>query len=121
MRELEKDGVIGELCDEFISTSGLANPLSNTRRMGREMADKSQESWYRRDYSHVDVRDEHAQRRCDHDGIGKGGYSDGANHFGSFRRENGRRESSGAWATVLFTWWAMPSLDAEEKRNCDAD
>ena len=38
MRELEKDGVIGELHDEFISTSGLANPLSNTRRMGREMA-----------------------------------------------------------------------------------
>jgi len=36
MRELEQEGVIGELCDEFISTSGLANPLSNTRRMGRE-------------------------------------------------------------------------------------
>ncbi len=38
MRELENEGAIGELCDEFISTSGLANPLSNTRRMGREMA-----------------------------------------------------------------------------------
>ena len=38
MRELEREGVIGKLHDEFISTSGLANPLSNTRRMGREMA-----------------------------------------------------------------------------------
>lgn len=38
MRDLEKEGVIGQLHDEFLSTSGLANPLSNTRRMGREMA-----------------------------------------------------------------------------------
>lgn len=41
MRELQKEGVIGNLCDEFISTSGLANPLSNTRRMGREIAEKA--------------------------------------------------------------------------------
>ena len=41
MRDLEKDGAIGELCEEFISTSGLANPLSNTRRMGREMAERA--------------------------------------------------------------------------------
>ena len=41
VRELEKQGRIGKLCDEFISTSGLANPLSNTRRMGREIADKA--------------------------------------------------------------------------------
>jgi glycine reductase len=41
MRELEQEGVIGELYDEFISTSGLANPLSNTRRMGGEMAEKA--------------------------------------------------------------------------------
>lgn len=41
MRELEAEGKIGELCDEFISTSGLANPLSNTRRMGREIADRA--------------------------------------------------------------------------------
>jgi glycine reductase complex component B subunit gamma len=41
MRELESDGAIGALCGEFISTSGLANPLSNTRRMGREMAEKA--------------------------------------------------------------------------------
>jgi betaine reductase len=40
MRELENDGVIGKLHDEFLSTSGLANPLSNTRRMGREMAER---------------------------------------------------------------------------------
>jgi len=41
MRELEQEGTIGELCEEFLSTSGLANPLSNTRRMGREMAEKA--------------------------------------------------------------------------------
>ena len=40
MRELEREGVIGRLYDAFLSTSGLANPLSNTRRMGREMAEK---------------------------------------------------------------------------------
>jgi Glu-tRNA(Gln) amidotransferase subunit E-like FAD-binding protein len=38
---LEKSGAIGGLYGEFLSTSGLANPLSNTRRMGREMADKA--------------------------------------------------------------------------------
>jgi glycine reductase len=43
MRELEREGVIGKLHDSFISTSGLANPLSNTRRMGREMAAKAKE------------------------------------------------------------------------------
>lgn len=41
IRELEKAGVIGKLHDEFLATSGLANPLSNTRRMGREMAEKA--------------------------------------------------------------------------------
>jgi betaine reductase len=41
MRELEQSGAIGELYEEFLSTSGLANPLSNTRRMGREMAYKA--------------------------------------------------------------------------------
>jgi glycine reductase len=41
MRDLEREGVIGKLHDAFISTSGLANPLSNTRRMGREMAEKA--------------------------------------------------------------------------------
>ena len=40
LRELEKEGVIGEVHNEFISTSGLANPLSNTRKMGKEMAEK---------------------------------------------------------------------------------
>ena len=40
MREMEKSGVIGQLHNEFISTSGRSNPLSNTRRLGREMAEK---------------------------------------------------------------------------------
>jgi betaine reductase len=40
MREFEKQGVIGKVHNEFLSTSGLSNPLSNTRRLGREMAEK---------------------------------------------------------------------------------
>lgn len=41
LRQLEREGAIGQLHNEFLSTSGLANPLSNTRRMGREMAEKA--------------------------------------------------------------------------------
>ncbi len=37
-RELEAAGVIGELYDHFLSTTGLSNPLENSRRLGREMA-----------------------------------------------------------------------------------
>jgi glycine reductase complex component B subunit gamma len=40
LRELEKSGVIGKLHTEFLSTCGRSNPLSNTRRLGREMAQK---------------------------------------------------------------------------------
>lgn len=40
LREMERKRIIGKLHAEFISTSGLANPLSNTRRMGKEMAEK---------------------------------------------------------------------------------
>lgn len=40
MREFERNGVIGKVHNEFLSTSGLSNPLSNTRRLGREMAKK---------------------------------------------------------------------------------
>jgi len=40
LRQLEKEGVVGKVHDEFLSTSGLSNPLSNTRRLGREMAEK---------------------------------------------------------------------------------
>ena len=40
LRQLEKEGVVGQVHGEFLSTSGLSNPLSNTRRLGREMAEK---------------------------------------------------------------------------------
>ena len=37
---LEKAGVVGKLHEQFVSTSGLANPLANSRRLGREIAQK---------------------------------------------------------------------------------
>jgi glycine reductase len=43
MRQLEKAGVIGKVHDQFISTSGLANPIQNSRRLGREIAQKLKE------------------------------------------------------------------------------
>jgi glycine reductase len=43
MRELERQGVIGKVHDYFISTSGLANPINNSRRLGREIAQKLKE------------------------------------------------------------------------------
>jgi betaine reductase len=40
LRELEKAGVVGKLHDCFVSTSGLATPIANSRRLGREIAEK---------------------------------------------------------------------------------
>jgi betaine reductase len=40
LREMEKSGVVGKVHDEFLSTCGRSNPLSNTRRLGREMVEK---------------------------------------------------------------------------------
>ena len=38
LREMEQSGLIGRLHDEFMSTTGNANPLKNSRRLGREIA-----------------------------------------------------------------------------------
>jgi glycine reductase len=43
LRDLEKAGVVGKVHGQFISTSGLANPLANSRRLGREIAAKLKE------------------------------------------------------------------------------
>ena len=39
LREMERDGLVGKLHDEFLSTTGNVNPLENSRRMGREMVE----------------------------------------------------------------------------------
>jgi glycine reductase len=38
VRELEREGAFARLYDWFLSTTGLANPLHNSRRIGQEMA-----------------------------------------------------------------------------------
>ena len=38
LREMEREGRVGKLHNEFFSTTGNRNPLGNSRRMGREMA-----------------------------------------------------------------------------------
>ncbi|HAI09701.1 MAG TPA: hypothetical protein DCM17_10260 [Dehalococcoidia bacterium] len=38
LREMEREGLVGKLHPEFLSTTGNSNPLENSRRMGREMA-----------------------------------------------------------------------------------
>jgi glycine reductase len=43
-RELEQEGQIGELHNEFLTTTGLANPVNNSRRLGRGMAEHLKEA-----------------------------------------------------------------------------
>lgn len=38
-RDLEREGKIGKLWDEFLTTTGLANPVNNSRRLGQGMAE----------------------------------------------------------------------------------
>ena len=40
LREMEQNGLIGKLHNEFFSSTGNANPLENSRRLGREIADR---------------------------------------------------------------------------------
>lgn len=40
LREMEQGGLIGKLHNEFLSTTGNANPLDNSRRLGREIAQR---------------------------------------------------------------------------------
>ena len=44
LREMEQDGLVGKLHDEFFSTTGNTNPLENSRRLGREMAARLKEA-----------------------------------------------------------------------------
>jgi glycine reductase len=38
-REMEKDGRIGRLYDNYVVTTGLSNPVQNSRRLGRDIAE----------------------------------------------------------------------------------
>lgn len=38
-RQMERNGQIGRLFDRFVSTTGLSNPIDNSRRLGREIAE----------------------------------------------------------------------------------
>ena len=40
LRALQAEGLIGTVHENFFSTSGLANPLANSRRLGREIAQR---------------------------------------------------------------------------------
>ena len=44
LRELEAQNVVGELHNKFYSTSGLVNPLANSRRLGKEIAQALKEA-----------------------------------------------------------------------------
>lgn len=37
LRSLEAEGRIGKIFDEYLATAGVANPMENSRRLGREM------------------------------------------------------------------------------------
>lgn len=39
MRDLEKDGIIGELCENFYTTTGVATTLENSKKIGKEIAE----------------------------------------------------------------------------------
>ena len=44
LRELVREGRVGKLHEEFLSTTGSGNPLENSRRIGREMAARLKEA-----------------------------------------------------------------------------
>lgn len=43
-RELEREGRIGTVYDQFLTTTGLANPVNNSRRLGQGMAEHLKEA-----------------------------------------------------------------------------
>ena len=40
LRNMEEGGLIGRLHNEFLSMTGNTNPLENSRRIGREIAER---------------------------------------------------------------------------------
>ena len=44
LRDLVREGRLGKLHEEFVSTTGNGNPLENSRRMGREIAARLKEA-----------------------------------------------------------------------------
>ena len=89
MREFEREGVIGKLYDAFLSTSGLANPLANTRRMGREMAQRIKQLGVDAVILTSTLRYKHSQRRCDHDRTRESRHPNRSDHVRAARGKNG--------------------------------
>ena len=98
LRQLEKEGAVGKIHGEFLSTSGLSNPLSNTRRLGREMAEKVKREGVERRHPHLHVRHQHSQRRCDHHRVGKGRRPRRADDLRPTHRKDGGLQPCRAWS-----------------------
>ena len=64
-REMERNGQIGRLFDKFVSTTGLSNPIDNSRRLGREIADYLRQQGVRGGDPHQHLRDQHSLRCSD--------------------------------------------------------
>ena len=39
MRDLQREGIFGELGESFYSTTGVATPLENAKKIGKNIAD----------------------------------------------------------------------------------
>ena len=118
LREMEKNGVIGKLHGEFLSTCGRSNPLSNTRRLGREMAAKIKREGVDCGHSHLHVRHQHSQRRCDHDRTRESRHPGRANHRGSSRSPRWSAPTASFWAPASCTSPAMPNCRWRKKKTC---
>ena len=70
MRQLEKEGVVGKLHEEFYSTTGVANIVETMSRLGKQMAEQLQGRWCVGGDPDFHLRHQHALRRNAFQGTG---------------------------------------------------